>query len=177
MQKPWVFVRLEGDRLYYGCFDRYDKAADGSIESITLLGVQRYCYDEIDKCLSDGRLPLSRFQGPLRIYVAQISDIHTVPKNHFQAIEARYAKMMIRTLARDLLNAFAGLQRVSFHDIYVGHGGGTELTKFRYGQAIRYLELQGFIQVTPTTLHASPTMAPTDTAVVDFPRRVAARAG
>jgi hypothetical protein len=175
VQKPWVFVRMGGDRLYYGRFDRYDKAADGDVESVTLLDVRRYCYDEVDKCLSAGRLPLSPFQGPLRIAISEVTDIHTVPENHFRTIEYRYAQLMIRMLGRDLLNVFAGQQGLSVRDIYIRHAGGTSLTKFRYRQALRYLEDEGFVTITASTPGGAPLTSPPDHAKVDFPPRVASR--
>ncbi|HEX6641215.1 MAG TPA: hypothetical protein VF215_08880, partial [Thermoanaerobaculia bacterium] len=172
VQKPAVFVRLRDGRLYYGIFERYDKAVSGSIESITIGDVRRYCYDEIDECLSDGRLPIARFQGPLRISVNDVTDIHTVPPNHFQTIERRYEAKRVRSLGRDLLTSFAGQRDLSVIDVYRRHAGGTLLTQFHYRQALRYLEHEQFIVIVPSTIGASPRSSPPNDALVTFPARV-----
>jgi hypothetical protein len=163
-------VRLRENRLYYGRFIRYDKAANGDVESITIDEVLRYCYDEVDKCLADGRIPLSPFQGSLRISIADITDVHNVPAKHFQKIESRYAEMVVQRLARDLLTAFVG-QRVHVGDIWIRHAGGTSLRMHHYRQALRYLEGEGFVAIAPSTIRSGQN-APPETALVSFPPRV-----
>jgi hypothetical protein len=175
VQRPWIFVRMSGDRLYYGRFLRYDKTSHGNLESITIQEVQRYCFDEIDKCLADGRLPISEFQGDLRINVDEVMDIHTVPPNHFRTVEKRYQRLMYQRLGRELLEAFAGQEKIRVTDIYVRHGGGTFLGKHQYRQALRYLEDEGFITIDPTTVAKSPVGIPVDIALVTFPQRVGRR--
>jgi hypothetical protein len=173
VQKPWVFIRMHNDRLYYGQFVRYDKSATGDIESVTISDVRRYCYDEVDRCLAEGRLPLSTFQGSLRINTREIADMHNVPKDHFVHIQERYRKMMIRRLGRDLLTAFVGRKQITVHEVFVQHAGGTELSRYRYRLALRKLEELRFITILPSTLGMEGSHVPDDTAVVDFPERVA----
>ncbi|HKS22646.1 MAG TPA: hypothetical protein VJZ76_07605 [Thermoanaerobaculia bacterium] len=172
VQKPWLFVRMHNDRLYYGCFVRYDKSSTGDIESITIGEVRRYCYNEVDKCLADGRLPLSSFQGNLRINTNEIADIHNVPKDHFVHIQERYRREMIRRLARELLTAFAGRKQIRVDDIYVEHAGVNELSRHRYRLALRKLEELKFIRIYPPTLGLEGANVPDDAALVDFPPRV-----
>lgn len=174
VQKPWLFVRMHNDRLYYGQFVRYDKSATGDIESITISDVRRYCYDEVDKCLAEGRLPLSSFQGSLRINTNEIADMHNVPERHYVHIQERYRKEMIRRLGGDLLRAFAGKKQISVNEIYVQHAGVNDLSRHRYRLALRKLEELRFIAIHPTTIGVVPGAdVPDDSALVDFPARVA----
>jgi hypothetical protein len=172
VQQPWLFVRMHNDRLYYGQFVRYDKSATGDIESITISDVRRYCYDEVNQCLAAGRLPLSPFQGSLRINTGEIADIHNVPKDHFVHIQERYRNAMIKTLGRDLLTAFAGRKQIRVDEIFAEHAGGTELSSYRYRLALRKLEELKFISIHPTTKGLEGSQVPDDSALVDFPRRV-----
>ena len=170
IQRPWIFVRMHGSRLYYGRFVRYDKASDGDVESITIEQVYRYCYDEVNECLAEGRMPLSFFQGSLRIAVAEITDIHNIPERHFQSIESRYKKVRVLRLARDLLTAFSG-QTVSVGDIWKRHAGGTHFDIHHYRQALRYLEGEDFVLIAPPSAEMNPN-DPQKDAMVKFPIRV-----
>jgi hypothetical protein len=89
--KPFVFVRTTDKRLYYGRFQSYEKGATGSVESITLSDVHRYCYDEIKECLARGDNPVHDFGGPLLIRWNMVADINIVPEERIAKIKARYA--------------------------------------------------------------------------------------
>lgn len=105
--QPTVAIRTRSNRLYFGRFHRYEKAG-GKIDSITITDVVRYCYEEIDKAPSEGRLPMSEFVTPLTIQWEEVADIHEANPQHLQGLLSRYGKKKRLVLAETLLDQFDG---------------------------------------------------------------------
>lgn len=151
VQQPYLFVRTEaGSRLYFGQFHRYEKSATGEIDTIVLKEVQRYCYDEIDTCMIEGRSPLRPLGGELTLKWAMIADVDTLDgSKHLHDIDRRYKLLRIERLAAALRASFAGRRFLTVPDVYRLHGGTTKFELGDYRAAIAWLVTRGLVQLSP----------------------------
>ena len=89
--ETWMFVRTK-DRLFYGRFFEYVKAADGEIENIVLVHAQRYSRRSPTECFASGASPLTKLQGSLVIRWSEIADINIVSPAMMVAVRRSYAR-------------------------------------------------------------------------------------
>lgn len=158
LQQPFVSVRTQPQsRLYFGQFVRYDKSATGEIDIIVLRDVQRYCYDEIDICMIEGRSPLRRLGGEVTVKWSVIGDIDTVPKSHVGDIKNQYERLRIERLAGQLRRAFAGWGLLTVPVVYRLHGGTTKFDVGDYRAAIGWLATRGLVDLDPPIPDLSET--------------------
>lgn len=152
VHRPTVFVRTKSNRLYFGTFDRYEKRRNGDIDSIVITHVRRYCYDEVDKTIAEGRLPFAWFGGSLRLMWDEVADIHDADLAHYLRIEERYTKQRLIYLAATLLEQFEG-ETVSFDDICRRRLGGDRFDINDVTAALRSLVRQGVVSVATGDVH------------------------
>jgi hypothetical protein len=91
--ETWMFVRTK-DRLFYGRFFEYVKAADGEIENIVLVSAQRYSRRSPTACFEAGASPLTKLQGSLIIRWSEIMDINIVSPAMMVAVRRAYARKL-----------------------------------------------------------------------------------
>jgi hypothetical protein len=171
LQKPHVFLRTAGDsRLYFGQFIDYEKSARGEIDRVLLREPSRYCYDEVDKCLGEGRLPISKLGGELVVKWDAVVDIHVIPANSFEELEKRYLRLRMQHLGGELLRGFNGQNFLTVPEIYRAHAGATGLKLEDYRAAVALLAEDGLVQLDPPVDVGKQPIG--DEVAVQFPKRV-----
>jgi hypothetical protein len=175
LQKPFVFIRTVPDsRLYFGRFLRYEKTAHGEIDFIVLTNVQRYCYDEIDKCMVEGRSPLRPMGGELTIKWNLVGDVDTVRQQHLEERRRHYRLLRIERLGGELRKAFSGRGSLTVPEIYRLHGGTTSFDVGDYRAAVAWLATRRLIELNPDVDVATVRIA--DAVSVTFPERITSAA-
>lgn len=175
LRRPFIFIRTAPDsRLYFGRFLRYEKSAQGEIDFIVITDVQRYSYDEIDKCMVEGRSPLRRLGGELTVKWGLIGDVDTVRPQHLHDLQWRYRLLRIERLGGQLRSAFSRRESLTVPEIYRLHGGTASFNVGDYRAAVAWLAARQLVDLDPSIDVSTVRIA--DTVRVTFPERVTAPA-
>lgn len=89
--ETWLFIRTKDDRLYYGLMYEFTKAANGDVDTITIVHTQRYARKTVAECLASGRCPLTRLSGSFVMKWSEIADINIAAPTVMTAIRRQYA--------------------------------------------------------------------------------------
>lgn len=138
IRQPHVFVRTKNDRLYFGQFADYAKNRSGQVDSMTIKLPWRYCYDEREKTIQEGRVPLSDFGGRLEITREEVAEIHETTPDHLDDLRDRYERARLLHLASTLLERFAG-ETLTLDDVWKRRGGGDHFTPGDVAMAVTRL--------------------------------------